>query len=97
MNIYYAGTGDYVYLSVSKKTGPGNAPTVTINTGISAVLVATGSPTPSSGWNPVSFANGSPAIDISSLAVGTYDVYVRITDPDTGRFPIEKAGTIQIQ
>lgn len=98
MNVYYSGTGDYVLLFVGKKSGPGNAPTYPVTTGIQTSIVPTGSPTPTSGWLPTSTANGAPAVDITSLAPGTYDLYVKVADPDNpGRYPIDLAGSFMVK
>ena len=96
MNVYINGTGDYLLISVTKKSGPGSASSKSITSGVSASIVPTG--TAYGSFTATSFANGFPAVDISNLGVGTYDCYVKITDPDNpGRFPIELAGSFQIK
>jgi hypothetical protein len=108
VNVYYFGTGQYVYPYAGKRTGPGNAPIVGIKSGVLASIAANtdpnasgtkpGSPTPTGGWNATSVADGSIAVDISSQPIGTWDLWLKIPDPDNaGRYDVEWAGTFIIQ
>jgi hypothetical protein len=91
VNTYPVGTGEYVYVSVTKR-GPGAAPYQAVTDGVLASVVPTGE-SPGT-FNPTTIADGYPAVDVSTLSAGTYDVYVKATDPSTGRTPIIRAGTI---
>jgi hypothetical protein len=91
VNTYPVGTGEYVYVSVTKR-GPGAAPYQAVTDGVMAAVVPVGDAPET--FTPTTVADGYPAVDISALAAGTYDVYVKATDPSTGRTPIIRAGTI---
>ena len=94
MNTYPVGTGEYVYVSVVK-TNPSSDIPQSVSSGVTASVVPTG--TSPGSFTATTLADGYPAIDISTLAAGTYDVYVKATDPTTGRGVIKLAGSIVLK
>lgn len=99
MNVYYTTTEEDLLLTVTKKPDPTavDQTPVLVTTGVMASIVPSG--TPKGAFSSTIAATGySGAVDISSLAAGTYDCYVQANDPDNpGRSAIKLAGSFMVR